>query len=637
MNARSLFALCFLLLAGPGIAVAATIEDFARHSEFTNVKISPDGKHLAVLMNDDSQLSLAFLRLKDRKPIYALKSDDDDYPINYYWVNDERVVVEIGKRSGALTSPSPSGELFAVNVDGSQSRMIAGYRSKEGTALGANGYFVKDILEDDKNYILASKRSLSRSGPGINKIVKLNVYNGKELEVERSPISYGRFLLDNDGKARFAWGVDSDYTLKLFYQGEDDSDWQLFKDEKAGDFQPVAFNADNSSVYALYSNDGSPQGLYRYDLENGNSAELFRSELASPTQSLQSGVNQVYGLRLDEDYPTYLFLNDDSKMAKVHRALVSAFNGDIVDITSSTRDAANLIVRVSSDRNPGSYYLVNADKLSATPLMKARSWLKPDDLAATEPFRIKTPDGLVLNGYLTLPKRASKDLPMVVMPHGGPHARDYWGFDNYVQMLADAGYAVVQVNFRGSTGYGKSFEEAGWGEWGGKIQDDITLATRYMIQSGVADPKRICILGASFGGYSAIQSAIREPDLYQCAVGYVGVYDLPMMYNEGDITEVTWGDAFLDKTLGTSTEEHIKQSPSHNVGELKAALFLVHGAQDQRAPLKHAQALRNALDKHGYPYKWMVKENEGHGFYDEDNIVELFTEIRAFLNKHIGA
>ena len=178
--------------------------------------------------------------------------------------------------------------------------------------------------------------------------------------------------------------------------------------------------------------------------------------------------------------------------------------------------------------------------------------------------------------------------------------------------------------------------EAGYENWGTKIQDDILLATKYAIQQGVADKSKICIFGTSFGGYSALQSAIKSPELFKCAIGYSGVYDLPLLYEEGDIESFKWGDAYLDKTLGTDKAKQIEQSPVYNVDKLKAAVLLIHGEDDKRAPIEHAEKLRDALDENGHPYEWLIKNKEGHGFYGEDNILEANTKILSFLEKYIG-
>jgi dipeptidyl aminopeptidase/acylaminoacyl peptidase len=211
-----------------------------------------------------------------------------------------------------------------------------------------------------------------------------------------------------------------------------------------------------------------------------------------------------------------------------------------------------------------------------------------------------------------------------------------WGYDPSVQLLAVEGYAVLQINFRGSTGYGTKFRDAGYGEWGRKTQEDIIDATYWAIKEGIADKERIAIFGASFGGYSALQAPILEPDLYKAAIGYVGVYDLDMLYTTGDIETARWGEAYLDTTLPDNEADRIAQSPARNVDKLKAAVFIVHGVDDYRAAFEHAEALRDALDEINYPYEWLAKDGEGHGFYDVDNRIELNNKVLAFLEKHLN-
>ncbi|MXR68345.1 prolyl oligopeptidase family serine peptidase [Shewanella sp. JBTF-M18] len=614
-------------------AYSATSNDFSRHPEFYNVKISSDGKHLAVLVNTEGRKTLAFLDSNTFKVTFALGGEKRDQVADYYWVNDERVVVQVEQVRGALEKPLNYGEIYAVNFDGSKGRMIFGYRSKKPTAEGG---FLIDTLKQDDKYVLISKRALSRRTDVLPEVTKLNVYSGKARKVKRAPIAYSDFLIDHEGYPRFVSGVDKDFRTQLYYSSGKGDSWSKFGEEFEGEFQPIAFAPDNNSIYALKSSDGGPKGLYHYDLNTNKETELYRSTMVDPTYTISSQLNEVFGLRLDEDYPNYLYLKPDAAEAKLHKSLVQAFNGDSVAVTSVTSDGKQAIVHVSSDRNPGTFYLFDTETMKARHLLNARGWIKPSEMAMTEPFRIKTKDGLILNGLMTLPKGKQKNLPTVILPHGGPHARDYWGFDPIVQMLANKGYAVIQVNFRGSTGYGKSFEKAGYGNWGAKIQDDIMLATQYVVQQGVADENRMCIFGISFGGYSALQSAVRFPDTYKCSIGYAGVYDLEMLYDEGDIKSVNWGDAYLDETLGSDKAQRHAQSPVFFVNKLKVPVLIIHGEDDERAPIEHAEVLRDALEKANRPYEWLVKDKEGHGFYNEENILEANEKILAFLDKHIG-
>jgi dipeptidyl aminopeptidase/acylaminoacyl peptidase len=502
--------------------------------------------------------------------------------------------------------------------------------------MSASGGYLLDILPEDEKYVLIQKQTMSRNKKALAKVVKLNIYNGKEKFIKSAPVPYSQFLTDNYGVPRFVASIDDDFQTKLFYSNNVGDKWQTFGDEFSGTFTPISFSSDNKSIYALKSVNGDPSGLYEYNLVTKEETLIFKSKLADPTELVKSNLNEVYGLRIDEDYPSYIYFDPANQETKLHKSLYRTFKGAKIKLTSKTDDGKKVIVHVSSDTNPGSFYLFHTDTMKISELFKTAPWIVPQEMSSVEPFRISSPDGYYLNGFITLPKTKDANLPTVILPHGGPHARDYWGYSSQVQLLTDAGYAVIQVNFRGSTGYGKNFEQAGYSNWGTKIQDDILLATQYAIQQGIADKDKVCIFGASFGGYSALQSAIRYPDIYKCAIGYAGVYDLPLLYNKGDITDISWGGAYLDKTLGTDIEKQKAQSPVFNVGNLKAPVLIIHGEDDDRAPLEHAIRLKDALDKNNHPYQWLVKDKEGHGFYNEANIQEANKKILTFLDKYIG-
>jgi dipeptidyl aminopeptidase/acylaminoacyl peptidase len=225
-----------------------------------------------------------------------------------------------------------------------------------------------------------------------------------------------------------------------------------------------------------------------------------------------------------------------------------------------------------------------------------------------------------------------------VFVHGGPyHVRDSWEFDPYVQALASRGYAVLQVNFRGSGDYGSDFTKAGYREWGGKMQDDVTDATRWAIAQGIADPKRVCIFGGSYGGYAALEGAVKEPELYRCTIGYVGVYDLRLMYTRGDIPQSSSGDNYLKQVLGEDSNQLWDRSPVAHADRIKARVMLIVGGQDWRVPPVQGESMRSALNKAHIEHEWLYQRTEGHGFYDEKNTEDLFGKIVAFLDRNIGA
>jgi dipeptidyl aminopeptidase/acylaminoacyl peptidase len=248
---------------------------------------------------------------------------------------------------------------------------------------------------------------------------------------------------------------------------------------------------------------------------------------------------------------------------------------------------------------------------------------------------LKARDGTPLHGYLTLPKGLQRNAPLVVMPHGGPFGvRDNWEYSPDVQLLASRGYAVLQVNFRGSSGYGREFLMAGYREWGGAMQHDVTDATRWAIEQGIADPQRVCIYGASYGGYAALMGVASEPDLYRCAIGHIGVYDLPMMYSQGDIQDRLSGENYLDDTLGRDGLE--ERSPTRLASSIKVPVLLTAGKEDDRAPPEHTERMAAALRKAGRQVESKVYAGEGHGLYVEANRLDHAQRVLAFLDRHIG-
>jgi dipeptidyl aminopeptidase/acylaminoacyl peptidase len=260
-------------------------------------------------------------------------------------------------------------------------------------------------------------------------------------------------------------------------------------------------------------------------------------------------------------------------------------------------------------------------------------------MARMEPVTLRARDGLALHGYLTWPagKEAAQRLPLVVYLHGGPYGvRDSWGFDAEVQLLASRGYAVLQLNFRGSGGYGVPFMQAGFRQWGAAMQDDVSDATRWAITQGIADPGSICIFGASYGGYAALEGAVRDPDLYKCAIGYVGIYDLRLMYARGDIPQSIFGENYLKMVLGENENELYDRSPIAHVDRLKATVMLIVGGADERVPPVQGERLHEVLLARKIEHEWLYQRTEGHGFYAEAHLVDMYEKLLALLDRQIG-
>jgi dipeptidyl aminopeptidase/acylaminoacyl peptidase len=626
------------------------LTDFSRHIQYDDVKISPDGEYLAaiIVVNDKRHLSLLNLKTLTGNNV---RPRDGDELATFDWVSANRVIYTLGTKVGGIEKPFPTGELFAVNADGSGGAMLFGFRLdgqqtgsniKQVTSERAHARLIDGLLDDDRNVLVATDSWDSGREGDFSKLWRMNVQSGKRLPITTAPIRAAQFLVDHKGQARFAYSEDVEGKLKVYYRGGDKEKWELVFDEASdgGRAIPIAFARDNETVYWKCANGGAVGGLCRWT-DKERKFEALWSNRSVELESLITSFDgqDVVGVRALPGRPSLDPIRKGDETIKAIVALMQQFPGDDVKIVSATPDGRKVIVLVSADVNPGEFYLLDRETKKLSFLLARAPWIKPEQMGAMEPIEVKARDGMNLYGYLTRPvgKEEAKGLPLIVLPHGGPYGlRDVWGYDPEVQALASRGYAVLQLNFRGSGGYGYAYEKAGYGEWGAKMQDDLTDATQWAISSGVADAKRICIFGASYGGYAALQGAVREPALYRCAIGYVGVYDLPMMYSRGDIPQSRRGENYLKKVLGEDQQQLAQRSPINQLDRLKAKVMLIVGGQDKRVPPVHGENLHNALLKRKVEHEWLYQRTEGHGFYDEANVTDMYTKLIAFLDSNIG-
>ena len=315
----------------------------------------------------------------------------------------------------------------------------------------------------------------------------------------------------------------------------------------------MAFVSRDAVVYVSEPVSGG-FALYAVSIETGERKLVAQNDAVPFSSHVQdSATGRIVALEYEPDLPNYEFVDPRHPLSRALQGLLAARPNENVELVNSTADDRQALVRVYSDRDPGELLLVDTATLSAQSLGQVRPWVKPDAMAEMSAFHIPASDGLRIHGYVTLPtdRQPGTLPPMVVLPHGGPHfVRDRWGFDSEVQMLAHEGFAVLQVNYRGSGGYGLAYQEAGYRKWGSRMVEDIIDATRFAVRKGFADPKRICVYGASFGGYAAMQSAILAPDLFRCAVGYAGIYDLGLLAKTGDISWGRLGRGYVRTAVG---------------------------------------------------------------------------------------
>ncbi len=623
---------------------------FSKGDEYSDVKISPTGKYLSAITSVEGKNVLLVLDTQTKKLLNAIRFPDNAQVGDYEWANSERLVLAKEYLKGWQDTPIYYGELMAVNADGSRKAYLFGFESgeqqtgsniKKNTPMRASA-FILDPLPDDERYMLVNaipwNDRINLDFELSQDVYRVDLFNGTRKRITGSPIGRARFMTDHQGEVRFVAGEDNKNITKVFYRK--DGNWVNTDKLNLGlaDFKPLSFADDKNTIYAAGRSQGETLGVYKINLETGDKTEIIQDENVDPSNFWINGTNkQLYAVEFENGYPSYAFVDNEDSHAKLLKDLLGALPGHQVRIVSETRDAAKLVVLAFNDRNPGDYYIFDTKTLKLEYLAAAKKWLNPEQMADVKPISFTSRDGKQLHGYLTLPfGKEAKNLPLVVNPHGGPHGiRDWWGFDPQNQYLASQGIAVLQVNFRGSGGYGDQFERAGYQKWGSDIQHDIIDATQYVIDQGFADKERICIVGGSFGGYSALQSAVLAPDMFKCAIGVAGVYDLELMFNEGDVANSRSGTSYLKDVLGQDKAVLKAMSPSENVDKLKANILLVHGGEDDRAPIEQLESLEKGLKAHNYPYQKLVMDNEGHGFYNDEHRAKYYEQMLSFLKTNL--
>ncbi len=642
-----------LALAMPATAHAAssyTVEDFARHATYKGSKISPDGRYLAITVDRGDQDVLTVLDTATLKLVKVNQLPDKKSVGQFHWVGPDRLMFNSVRKMGGYAAPFSLGEWFAVNADGSRPTPVIfrGTRdaTQRGKAVGSESFSLIDRLEDDDRTVLMQARS-PRSSEGANaEVVSVDTFTGRRTSLGRAPKAGCSLTLDADKQVRFAVCSSSrdesgEYDERTELYRRDGSSWTLVNASKTdGKHLMVMGTSKDGTVYAYQDDGKAPSAIGTLDTASGEFTQLFQDPVAEISNTIWStDGKRLIGVVTEAGAPQVTLLEENHPDAELYASLAAAFPGQFVDFASTTADGKKILVSVYSDSNPGELYLYDRDAGKARFLMQNRQWLDKTKMATTKPFNFTSRDGKTIHGYLTIPHGSNgRNLPLIVNPHGGPIGpRDNWGFNPEAQLFASRGYAVLQVNFRGSGGYGKAFSDAGHQQWGQGIQNDILDATHWAINQGHVDKNRICIYGGSFGGYSALMAPIREPGLFKCTFGYVGVYDVDMMHKRGDIPRGAGGQRFLRHTHGTDQAVWAQNSPARRADEVKIPVYLAAGARDERTPPEQTELMSRALTAAGNPPEGMIiQSGEMHGFYDVKNRVNLYTTMLGFFGRHIG-
>ena len=637
-GARSAGILLGCLLA-PLAHAQVDLEPFLKRDVLQTLRISPTGAYYAMTVPMEDQTVLAVVRRADRQVTSKIHAGSDSVISNVWWVSDERVVVSVAKKYGSRDQPYPTGELYATDADGTKRRQIFARYGLDGTQLQPRAAYLIDTLPDDPRKVLISMYALDTSTPN-TRVERLDVFNGTMDTVATAPVRRASFTVDAARRVRFAHGSGDDNVSKLYHRADDTSPWTLVNDEARTGFVewPLGLSADGRTAYLQVQQAKGPDAIVAFDTVTGARKEVMRDPVVDPHEIIYADDHRTpVGSFFMHDRLRAAFFDEKSPTARLYRKLERAFPGASVDVTSGTRDGRLKVVYVWSDTSPGDFYLFDTTTNAADLIFSRRSWLDPAMLAPSELVTLRARDGLALHGYLTRPREGREGpVPLVVMPHGGPFGVfDGWEVNDEAEMLARAGYAVLRLNYRGSGNYGRSFRHAGARQWGRTMQDDLTDATRWAIGQKIADPKRICLYGASYGAYASLMGVAKEPDLYRCAAGYVGVYDLALMHKQ-DSRDSRSMRNWVDDWISDDRASLAEVSPNLLAQRIRVPVFLAAGGKDEIAPQAHSERMEKALKAAGVPVETLYVRTEGHGFYAEANQRAYYTRLLDFLSRHLG-
>jgi len=621
-------ATCFSLSMLGGDALAASplkqysVRDFFRNPEQSGFQISPNGKYISFMQPWKGRMNI-FVRTvgSDTAPLRITSEEARDIS-GYFWKGDDHIL--FAKDFGG----DENFHVVSVGRDGKGLKDLTPYPKVRAQIV--------DDLEDNKDEILVSH---NKRDPEVFDVYRVNVKSGAEILVAKNPGNIQGWITDHDGKVRAATTSDGVNT-SLLYRATEDAPFKTvlttsFKDS----VDPLFFTFDNKKLYVSSNLGRDKKAIVILDPETAKEEQLLYENPEVDVEGL--AYSRKRKVLTEISYTTwktqYKFL--DAQSEALHKALQEKLPGYEVVTQSHTKDESTWIVAAYNDRTQGSRYLFDSKSGALTKLADINPAIAEQDMAEMKPVQYKARDGLLINGYLTLPLgKDPKNLPVIVNPHGGPWVRDVWGYNPEVQLLANRGYAVLQMNYRGSTGYGRQFWEASFKQWGKTMQDDITDGVQWLVKQGIADPKRVAIYGGSYGGYATLAGVTFTPDLYAAAVDYVGVSNMftfmktipPYWKPFLDQMYEMVGDPVKDKELLTAV------SPALHTDRIKTPLFVAQGANDPRVNKAESDQIVENLRKRGVPIEYMVKDNEGHGFHNEENRFDFYTAMEGFLAKHLA-
>ncbi|MCX6185870.1 MAG: S9 family peptidase [Bacteroidetes bacterium] len=598
------------------------MKDFFRNPEVAYFSLSPNGDKIALTKPYKNRMNVFVSMLGSNDTTQVTFIDDRDVQ-GYFWKTNNRIVY-VRDNGG-----NENFHLFAVDDDGKNQKDLTPFKD-------VNVEIVDD-LEENENEVLIG---MNKRDPELFDVYRLNINTG-ELKMEaQNPGGVTNWVTDHNGTIRLAVQSDGVNTNLLYRDNNNGNFKSVLTTSFKESVSPLFFTFDNKYIYASSNLGRDKAAIVKFDIANGKEMEVLYQNDEVDVDGLEYSkkrkVLTAISYTTDKEETKYLDKTYEQMFDKLKQKLSDKYE---IIITSHNKKEDKFLVRTMSDRSLGASYFYDVSKDELTKIVDRAPWLHEDELCEMKPIIYKSKDGLTIHGYLTLPKGIdTKNLPVIINPHGGPWARDEWGWNPEVQFLANRGYAVLQMNFRGSTGYGRKFWEASFKQWGLTMQQDISDGVEYLVREGIADPKRVAIYGASYGGYATLSGITSTPDLYACAVDYVGVSNLftfmetipPYWKPFLNMMYEMVGDPKKDSALMRAA------SPVYFVDKIKCPLFIAQGANDPRVNKAESDQVVEALKKRGIQVEYMVKDDEGHGFGNEENQFDFYGAMEKFLANHLG-
>lgn len=636
MKTLKIIASATILTAGMLLAVSCTqqkpmepvrqipLEDFFKNPDKASYRISPGGTYYSFKAPYQSRMNI-FVQKVGADSAIRLTSETDRDISGYFWPNDNQILYL--KDQGG----DENWKLYGVNADGSN---LVCYTDFEGVRT--------EIIDDLPAFPELVIIGMNKRNPEVFDPYRLNLTTGQMEMLAENPGNIQGWIFDHEGKLRAATAiVDGINTQILYRETEKDQFVPVLTTNFKETVNPVFFTFDNQDVYAVSNLGRDKAAVVVFDIRNGKEKEVLYENADYDVDGLNYSKKRkvlttadYYGEKAGRHY-------FDEETRTVMTRLQELLGGYELAITAVTDEEDRLMVRTYSDKSLGAYYLYDRTNDQLTKITDVSPWIDEKEMADMIPVKYQSRDGMTIHGYLTLPKgytmETARNLPVIVNPHGGPWARDFWGFNPEIQFLANRGYAVFQMNFRGSTGYGRAFWEASFKQWGKTMQDDVTDGTMWLVDQGIADKDRLAIYGASYGGYATLMGIVKEPDLYSAAVDYVGVSNLFTFMN----TIPPYWKPYLDmmyEMVGnpqTDSLEMALTSPVLQAEKITTPLFIAQGANDPRVNKAESDQVVEALKARGIIVEYMVKDNEGHGFYNEENRFDFYRAMEKFLSENL--